>query len=92
VLQFDGAQTAAASPRRLQVGGRMCSHRPLKEIAMIRTPVDTRRSSPLRTFATLLLIATFSLGLSACNTMSGLGKDTQKAGEKVEKEAERHID
>ena len=59
---------------------------------MTRTTVDTRRNSPLRAFAALLLIATFSLGLSACNTMSGLGKDTQKAGEKVEEEAERHID
>jgi entericidin A len=70
----------------------MCSHRPPKEIAMTRTTARTRRSASLRTFAALLLIATFSLGLSACNTMSGLGKDTQKAGEKVEEEAERHID
>lgn len=59
---------------------------------MTSPTVRTRCNSSLRTFATLLLIATFSLGLSACNTMSGLGKDTQKAGEKVEKEAERHID
>ena len=40
-------------------------------------------------FAVAVAIA-FSLG--ACNTMSGLGKDTQKAGEKLEDEAERHID
>ncbi len=27
--------------------------------------------------------------LSACNTMEGVGKDTQAAGKKIEKEAER---
>lgn len=28
------------------------------------------------------------LGLAACNTMSGLGEDVQKGGEKLEKSAE----
>lgn len=33
----------------------------------------------------LILLAAFSLGvLSACNTVEGVGKDVQKAGEKVE--------
>ncbi len=31
--------------------------------------------------AALILIA---FGLSACNTMQGVGKDVQKAGEKIE--------
>lgn len=28
--------------------------------------------------------------LTACNTMEGVGKDTQAAGKKVEKEAQEH--
>ena len=39
-----------------------------------------------------LLIVGFGLGLGACNTMRGLGKDTEVAGEKIQDEAERHID
>lgn len=46
----------------------------------------------IRHLSVALLAATFLFGLAACNTMSGLGKDTQKAGEKIEKEAERHVD
>jgi len=30
------------------------------------------------------------LGLSACNTMEGLGKDVGKLGDKIEKSAEQH--
>ena len=33
------------------------------------------------------LLAMFSLGLTACNTMAGAGKDIQKAGEKIEDKA-----
>lgn len=37
----------------------------------------------------LLLLAAFSVGfLSACNTMAGVGRDVQKAGEKVEEKAQ----
>ena len=36
-----------------------------------------------------LLLSAFVLSITACNTMAGVGKDTQKAGEKIEKEAER---
>ncbi len=39
-----------------------------------------------RLFLAVLAIAT----LAACNTMEGLGKDVQKAGQKIEKAAERH--
>lgn len=35
------------------------------------------------------MLAMFSMGtLSACNTMAGVGKDVQKAGEKVEDKAQ----
>ena len=36
-----------------------------------------------------ILLGAFVLSLTACNTMAGVGKDTQAAGEKIEKEAER---
>lgn len=37
-----------------------------------------------------LVLAVCCAGLSACNTISGLGKDVQKGGEKVEDSAEKH--
>lgn len=45
-----------------------------------------------RKLSVLLLLSAFVLNLTACNTIAGVGKDTQKAGEKIEKEAERHVD
>jgi entericidin A len=46
----------------------------------------------IQKISTALLLGAFVMGLTACNTMAGVGKDTQKAGEKIEKEAERHTD
>ena len=46
----------------------------------------------IRKITAILLLAFFVLSTTACNTMAGVGKDTQKAGEKIEKEADRHID
>ncbi len=46
----------------------------------------------IRKVSVALLLGAFVIGLTACNTMAGVGKDTQKAGEKIEKEADRHID
>ena len=41
----------------------------------------------------LLLLSLFSMGtLTACNTMAGVGEDIESAGEKIEDEAEGHID
>ena len=34
--------------------------------------------------------ASFLLGLGACNTIEGMGKDTKAAGAKVEGEAKEH--
>ncbi|MFN7550468.1 MAG: entericidin A/B family lipoprotein [Pseudomonadota bacterium] len=42
-----------------------------------------------------LLPATFALlvgVLPGCNTMHGIGKDTERAGEKIQKESDRHRD
>ena len=38
-------------------------------------------------FVLLLMMTLFSIGLSACNTVAGAGKDVQKVGEKVEDKA-----
>lgn len=38
----------------------------------------------MKKLVTVLLILSFVLALSACNTIEGVGKDVQKAGEKVE--------
>ena len=46
-------------------------------------------NSNFRKIALLLLVAAFAFSTSACNTMNGLGKDTEKAGEKIQKEASR---
>ena len=35
----------------------------------------------------LLLVALSTVALAACNTMSGLGKDLEIAGEKIQKKA-----
>ena len=35
-------------------------------------------------FRLLIVLAAISLGLSACNTVKGVGQDIQKAGETIE--------
>ncbi len=42
----------------------------------------------MKAMIALLVGASFLLG--ACNTMEGAGRDVQKAGSKVEKEAQEH--
>lgn len=37
----------------------------------------------------VMLLAVGVIGLSACNTMSGAGKDIQKGGEKLENAADK---
>ena len=39
-----------------------------------------------------VLLSAFVLSITACNTMAGVGKDTKKAGEKIEQEAKEHKD
>lgn len=49
-------------------------------------------NSTIRKLSALILLSAFVLTTTACNTMAGVGKDTQKAGEKIEEEAERNND
>jgi len=49
--------------------------------------------SPMKRTIALLLLALFSMGtLSACHTMAGVGEDVEAVGDKIEDEAEGHID
>jgi entericidin B len=38
----------------------------------------------------VILMTACLAGLAGCNTMSGVGKDVQKGGEKLEDAAEKH--
>jgi len=41
----------------------------------------------MKRLTTLMLLSLFSLGLAACHTVAGAGKDMQSAGEAVEETA-----
>ena len=41
-----------------------------------------------RTAMSLLLLSLFTLSLTACNTVAGVGKDVQEVGEEVEDAAD----
>ena len=47
-------------------------------------------NAKIRKISTLLLISAFSFGVGACNTMKGVGKDTEQAGKKIQQEADEH--
>ena len=42
------------------------------------------------TAAAFILAALVATGLAGCNTIHGIGKDTERAGEKIQKESDRH--
>jgi predicted small secreted protein len=44
----------------------------------------------MKKLTAILFVASLALVLSACNTIQGVGKDVQKAGEKVEEAAEKN--
>ena len=43
----------------------------------------------MKKVSTALILTSMMLVLAACNTVSGVGKDVQKAGEKVEEAASK---
>jgi predicted small secreted protein len=49
-------------------------------------------NSAIRKASIVIAVAALVCSVSACNTMKGLGKDTTVVGEKIENEADRHID
>lgn len=52
------------------------------------TMLKSATSRSIRALVMLALAVTMTAALSACNTMSGLGRDTQRAGEALEDQAE----
>ena len=44
----------------------------------------------IKPIGTLLFIVLFSLSLSACNTIAGIGEDIGAAGSKIEKTAKKN--
>jgi predicted small secreted protein len=42
----------------------------------------------MKKLASVVLLVSFALSLSACNTMAGIGKDVEKAGEAVQDAAD----
>lgn len=45
-----------------------------------------------RNLLLLLALSTFAVASVGCNTMRGVGRDTEAVGKKIEKEADREID
>lgn len=43
----------------------------------------------MRAMLTVLAASALAAGVSACNTLEGLGKDIQKAGQSIENAADR---
>jgi len=41
----------------------------------------------IRKMCAILLLGSFVLALGACNTVKGVGKDTEKAGEAIQRES-----
>jgi predicted small secreted protein len=44
----------------------------------------------IRLFLRSALLAVFAIGLGACNTVKGVGKDIKKAGETIEEAADKN--
>jgi len=40
----------------------------------------------------IVLLGAFMLSIAGCNTVKGVGKDMQKAGEEIQEEADEHKD
>ncbi len=43
-----------------------------------------------RRILTSLLLTALTIGLTACNTMRGVGEDTEELGEEIQEEVEDH--
>ena len=52
----------------------------------------TPRTHHLRNLLMIGLALVATLALGGCNTMRGVGKDTEAVGDKIQDEAEEHMD
>jgi len=50
----------------------------------------TRKEISMKKIISILCVVAFSAGLSACNTMQGVGKDVERGGEKVQDAATKN--
>ena len=55
----------------------------------VPTLFNSRKEKTMKKMLSLLGILAFSLGLTACNTMQGMGQDIESGGKKLEGAAER---
>ena len=44
----------------------------------------------MKKIVSIFSLLAFTLGLAACNTMSGFGKDVERGGEKIQGSAEKN--
>ena len=58
--------------------------------ASVKSDIDQlEKGKTMKKMLSLLGIVAFSLGLTACNTMQGMGQDIESGGKKLEGAAER---
>lgn len=43
----------------------------------------------MKTISTMIAVLLLGIGVSGCNTISGMGKDVERGGEKVQNAAEK---
>jgi predicted small secreted protein len=53
-------------------------------------PLEIDMNVHARKILAPLLLTTLTLGLAACNTMRGVGEDTEELGEEIQEEVEEH--
>jgi predicted small secreted protein len=51
---------------------------------------DAKEQTMLAKILGMMVLTTFVIGLSGCNTMEGMGRDVSAGGDKVTKEAAEH--
>ena len=64
---------------------------PARSPTFINFPREgTQLEATMKAFIAAVIGAAFLLGLTACNTVEGVGQDVKAAGSKVEREATEH--
>ncbi|GAB5389072.1 MAG: hypothetical protein Alpg2KO_20400 [Alphaproteobacteria bacterium] len=58
----------------------------------IKTTMDEMIISKLRTALTVMMLAVATIGLTACNTVEGAGKDIESAGDAIEDATDEFAD
>jgi predicted small secreted protein len=72
--------------------GRPCTRRTPVRTGPDPIHLETTMKPLPRNLLLLLALSTFAVASVGCNTMRGVGRDTEAVGKKIEKEADREID